>query len=303
VPFPTVDKIVDDVIASIEKTLRIHPCLRFSQGQSGAGWVSMHTAKRLANSWAGVVCIVHSGADVIVPKGILVAFLAGVKDDVHPIEAVRQAYAKHKANPARMIEYPDGGHGIYPLEDIKAMYNWMLLHQRLNHPKIPSKERKAFAEELKARMEGAAAIEDLNARLAEIEFLLAVPDADKWKQTKDLQGLWFTTSVALAHASEDVRQKHNRLTALLEHERAKAAKSNERSEVAKELKEMRQEGPAKDEYEAYKEYTDICKDEEKAGSNLKKKQSVAKKYAKLAAALPDTEYGKKAAEEAKRLGE
>jgi hypothetical protein len=99
----------DAVLAESEKNLRLHPCLRYATGQSGAGAASIMLVNRYPDRFAGVMVQVHSAGPP--PKHVAVVYVGGRTDDTHPWSAVKGAYdtAKSTGCPARFIDDP-GNH-------------------------------------------------------------------------------------------------------------------------------------------------------------------------------------------------
>lgn len=150
-----VDAIQNAIIESVEQTLRVHPCLRFSMGFSGGGGVSMRMARKHPEKHAGVVMLAHSGdGDVrTLPQYLAVAFIHAENDQTHGVEFARRAYDRllKRGNPVRKV-IGDWGHSPGPLEErVKAM-DWMLELARLTHPKLPAGEKQAALAEIRRRI-------------------------------------------------------------------------------------------------------------------------------------------------------
>lgn len=152
----------DAVIAHLEKTVRVHPCLRFSTGVSASAARALIMAKRHPTTHAGVLLTAHSGNGnhAGLAKHIAVAFAHGRKDEVHPISSTESAIAalKSAGNPVRWY-FHDGGHDGTDRNDretgrreLRRLLTWMLWHQKLAHPHLPSGERATHAKALLARI-------------------------------------------------------------------------------------------------------------------------------------------------------
>ena len=298
------DEIQADVIKSVEATLRLHPCLRFSMGLSGAAMASMRLANHYNDKHAGVLMLAHSGngEDGRLAKHIAVAFVHAENDDVHGAGAVRRVARslERKGNPVRQV-CGEWGHSNGPHEHHVEFLDWMLDLQRLVHPNLPPEERKAAEAEVARRVGALSGISDLAARLKEAKALLELPESVTRRHTKELHAGWFSAAFDLGDAETDVVAKHAALTALSEDERIARCASADRRKLSKLLTKMRRSSPAKEEWAAHKVYRQVAFMEEKAGKSKSKRMQAAQGYAMVAKKYPDTASGRKAAEGAKRL--
>jgi len=299
-----VDPVQADVIASVEATVRVHPCLRFSMGMSGGACCSMHLAGKRNDKHAGILMLGHSGngQDRHLEKHISVAFVHGENDKVHSPGAVRSVAKalESRGNPVRRIS-GDWGHEWGPHEFHVQCLDWMLDLQRLVHPKLPPEEKRAGAEELVRRAEGLAKIQGPAERLREADMLLELPEALTRKNSKDIYSGWFSASFELAKAKDDTVAKHAALTDLSENARIARCASTDRRELSKLLRELRRKSPAKEEWAARRLLSRIEFMEKKAGKSRSKKRQAAQSYAMIAKKYPDTAAGRAAGEAAKRL--
>lgn len=298
------DEIQADVIKSVEDTLRVHPCLRFSMGLSGAAMASMRLANHYNDRHAGVVMLAHSGngEDAKLAKHVAVAFVHAENDDVHGAGAVRGVARKleRRGNPVRQV-CGDWGHSNGPHEYHVKFLDWMLDLQRLVHPNLPPEERKAALEEIARRAEALAGTGDATARLAEAEALLELPEAFTRKHSKEIHAGWFSAKFELAEAETDPAAKHEALTALSEDERVMRCAPADRRKLTKTLSDLRKDSPAKEEWAAHRLYRQMLAMEEKAGKSRMKKAQAAQGYAMVARKYLETSAGRKAADAAKRL--
>lgn len=298
------DEIQADVIKSVESTLRLHPCLRFSMGLSGAAMASMRLANHYNDKHAGVLMLAHSGngEDGRLAKHVAVAFVFAENDKVHGAGSVRGVARslERKGNPVRQV-CGDWGHSNGPHEHHVKFLDWMLDLQRLVHPYLPPEERKAAADEVAKRVGALAGTSDPAARLKEAEALLALPESVTRRHSKELHAGWFSAAFNLGDAETDVVAKHSALTALSEDERIARCASADRRKLSKLLTKMRRSSPAKEEWAAHRVYRQVAFMEEKAGKSKTKRMQAAQGYAMIAKKYPDTAAGRKAAEAAKRL--
>lgn len=301
---PKWDTIQADVIESVESTLRLHPCLRFSMGLSGAAMASMRLANHYNDKHAGVLMLAHSGngEDRRLAKHIAVAFVHAENDKIHSAGAVRRVARslKRKGNPVREV-CGDWGHSNGPHEYHVRFLDWMLDLQRLVHPNLPPDERKAAADEIARRAKALSGIADAAARLKEAEALFGLPESVTRRHSKELHAGWFSAAFELAEAEGDVVAKHAKLTALSEDARIARCPSAERRKLSKLLTKLRRASPAKQEWAAHRLYRQVEFMETKAGRSKSKKMQAAQSYAMIARQYADTIAGRKSADAAKRL--
>jgi len=198
----TIHKMQDDVIATTEAKLRLHPCLRFSIGASGGAWQAIWIAKRYPDKHAGVIMQVHSGNLTICPKHISVAFIAGDADKTHPISVTKTAYEgfKRRGNPVKILVVPGRGHEKAKTDEIVSMLDWMYNYQRISHPNLPPEDKAAVKKEIAERIKACGDIKDPAARLAESELLMSLSDIEKSPDYKLLVVAWSKASRELAEA-------------------------------------------------------------------------------------------------------
>ncbi len=296
----------DAVIESVEKDLRLHPCLRFSMGFSGAAWASTRLANRHADKHAGVVLLAHSGngSDRGLAKHVAVAFIHGEEDNVHPVSASRSVCKslKSRGNPTRIITGP-WGHNVSTKENREAMLTWMLDLMRLTHPGLSPAEVKAGAAEIERRAKGLAGIAEARSRLSEVERMLGLPKRLWLRHARLLHDGWFSAAYELASGVEDPIDRHEALTVMSEDERIRSCSSSDKKKLLGDLRKLRREGPVRKEWKARQIYAQIAAMEKKLPDRPAKsrKMQVVNSYVALARKYARTVYGKKAAEAAKRL--
>ncbi|HHN45920.1 MAG TPA: hypothetical protein ENN09_00630 [Planctomycetes bacterium] len=300
------DEIQTAVMDSVETSLRLHPCLRFSMGFSGGGMASMRLARRYGEKFAGVVMLGHSGngEDRGLPKHITVAFVHGENDRTHSIGSVESVFKKLKSRGhiVRKI-VGDWGHETGAVEHRLLLLSWMLDLSRLVHPLLSEDERAEARREIKRRVEALPNTPDAAQRLKNAEGLLELPDSEKWPEIQALYAAWFSAKYDLASANTDIVDRHEALNALFNDERTRKCAAADQKRLAAELSDMRKKQPVKTEWAARQMYDQIAAFEAKAGQNKTKLLQAAQSYAALARSYPDTRAGKKAAEDARRLGE
>jgi predicted esterase len=298
------DAIQADVVDSVESTLRLHSCLRFSMGMSGGAMAGMRLANQRNDKHAGILMLGHSGnyEDKHLAKHIAVAFVHGEKDTVQPPSFVRRIAkgVEDRGNPVRIIS-GEWGHTWGPHEHHVTSLDWMLNLQRLIHPKLPPAERKAAAAEVVRRAKALGKIADAAARLEEAEMLLALPETATRRNMKELHAGWFSATFELAEAEGDAVAKHAALSALSEDKRIARCASGDKRKLSRLLRKLRRKSPAKEEWAARRLVLQVEFMEGKAGKSKLKKTRVAQSYAMIAKKYADTAAGRKAAEAVKRI--
>ncbi len=299
-------KIQDAVIDSVEATLRVHPCLRFSMGCSGGGMASMHLARLHGDEHAGIVMLAHSGnnEDRGLAKHIAVAFVHGEVDDVHPVSASRRVCKSLEArgHPTRIKTGP-WGHNASTKENREEMLDWMLDLMRLMHPGLPAAELKAAKAEIERRAKALADIADPGRRLAEAQRLMSLPKRLWQRHSREVYEGWFSASYELASAMPDPVAVHSTLTDMSEDERVRSCSSGDKKKLMGELRKLRRESAVKKEWKARQIYAQIAAIEKRLPPKPPptRRMQVVNSYLMLARKYPKTACGKKAAEDAKRL--
>jgi hypothetical protein len=301
--WPTIHKMQDDVIATSEAKLRLHPCLRFSTGASGGAWQAMFIANRHPDQHAGVIMQIHSGNGTICPKHISVAFIAGDADKTHPISATKAAYQgfKRRGNPAKILVVAGRGHESATTEEIIGMLDWMYNYQRVTNPKLPPEDKAAVKKEIAERSKACGDIKDPAARLTESEILMGMPDVERSPDYKTLVLAWFKASRELAEAKTDAAEKHEELFQLVDDPHSRLVPSAETQAVNKLLTDLRKDPAIRAEWEALQIYARVQKAETAAGEKRSELKMAAEGYRAIAQKYPNTRAGKDAAEDAKRL--
>jgi hypothetical protein len=228
------------IVKSVEKRCRLHPYLRFSIGASGAAVGSLRFAIRHKTDWAGVVLLIHSGNGKFAPKHCAVSFLAGEKDNTHPIGYVRQAYIATKAagNPVHLVTYPDKGHGGIPPDGYRKELSWMLAVMKGAHPKITSKERSMLKPELMKKLKKMETLEDLTERKELIEELRYIPLAKKLKGYSTVVAGWYDIECARHENTEPPAKRWMALAELKNHKDHRLLDPKRRGKLSSTIREL-----------------------------------------------------------------
>lgn len=291
----------DAVIAHLEKTVRVHPCLRFSTGISASAMRAMLMAKRRPDTHAGVLMTAHSGNGVAagLAKHIAVAFAHGRNDTVHPLAPVEDAFAglTSAGNPVRLYVH-DGGHDGTDKNDreagrreLRRLLTWMLWQSKLAHPRLPPAERAQNAKALTERL----------AAPADAAFLDAIIDVEAVKTDKALHR---TVAVAWGGAKRDaalaLTAPAERLWALNELATDPLIGA---SPLAKELKAAIEPLAAehKAEHGGFRAWRAAVAQEQAAGRTQAKIVEAARAYAAIAKQYPGTIAASRATAAAERI--
>ena len=304
-PWPEIQKCQDAVIDSVEQTLRVHPCLRFAMGMSGAASASLGMAMRFPDKTAGVLMMCHDGAGQVAAKHICMAFIYGGKDDTQPPAGIEAAIRAHQAKgcPVNKLLAPGRGHEDAETSEIEPMLDWMLGIARISHPKLSPEEQKAAKDEIVRRMKACAEIKAPDERIKEVQTLLDLPKVDTWPESKPLPALWLSAQLEAAKSLADPAAQCNVLMDALENSLTLKCSAAEQNAAKKELDDLCKQPACKKEVEAHETFKRAAQMETAAGKNKSKLAEAAQVYAGIAARYPDTKAGREASIAAKRMGE
>ncbi|MBA3710192.1 MAG: hypothetical protein H0W83_15380, partial [Planctomycetes bacterium] len=243
---PTEPNIVaqDAVLGESDKLLRVHPCLRYATGQSGAGAASMKMITRYPDRFAGAMIQVHSAGPP--PKHVAVVYVGGRTDDTHPWAAVKTAYetAKGMGCPARFIDDP-GTHdtAVHIGEAQAALLDWLLLSTCAAHPKLDKAGLASGLARLQAEL---AAIRESPAadQPQRCETLLDIPVvANDKKLGLELRQVWMDGVMAAADAAGDKNREHEVLMHAADHPAFASCGPKATKALNERLKALRSEEP------------------------------------------------------------
>jgi hypothetical protein len=294
----------DAVLAESDKALRIHPCLRYATGQSGAGAASILFISRYPDRFAGAMVQVHSAGPP--PKHVAVIYVGGRADDTHPWSAVKAAYdaAKSMGCPARFIDDP-GTHdtAVHIGEAQAVLLDWLLLSTCLSHPKLdkPSVANGIARIEAELATIGQAPAAEQPQRC---ETLLDIPVvANDKKLGATLRQTWLDSVTAAAAAAGGKNDEHLVLVRASEHPAFAGCNAKSVKAVNERLKVLRNEEPVKSEWSALRALRSTQADEAKAGRAKGALADIYAKYQAIAKKWPETAAGKDAAAAAQRMAD
>lgn len=290
------------VTATAFATLRLHHCLRFSVGHSGAAWASGSLGEGFGDDWAGVVFCINSQRTATLKRHVACAYIAGTKDNVYGIELVRADMAKAKAagNPVRIIER-DVGHVGMSAEDISDMLDWMLEIGRIAHPRLTPAERKAGQEQLKQRIGALKTMTDDQARLTTARSLLSIDAVAKLPEAKELKESWLSALLSTTDDAKDPVAAHLALNEAARSPWIQGIIGDSRKSLDKRLSTLRSLPAVKADMDSRSALEQAKALENRAGTSRSLMQNVIAQYAAIAKRWPDTTAGAEARAAAERL--
>lgn len=293
----------DAVTGAAFKQLRLDGCLRFSMGNSGAGWASATLAEKFADAWGGVLILINARRGAKIPKHVALAWLAGRKDTTFPAKMTESDYeaGRSEGHPVRIKVFPDKGHEGMPSEDEQAMLSWMLELQRYSHPKRTKEEVEAGAKRLAARAAELAASAGSPAVATECDALLGVDAVAKSKEAAALRLAWCHATLAGAGEGVEPIARYRVLESVAASDRAPALPAAERKELQARMAELRKDKAVKADIDSRMALAAARQQEAKAKTAKGALKEAAKAYAGIATRWPDTESGKTARDEAERV--
>ena len=297
---------IQSLVKTIESNYRIHPYLRFSIGFSGGGEASAHMSITFPKQWAGVIMMAHSGNYRYPPKHCAVAFLAGEKDNVHPLSFIKETASKLKiaGNPVHLKVYPDRGHQAAPAEDIITELNWMLKIKRYNHPYIDKDYVKVLDPEVDEKIKAITDEENIE---EQVEHLKEFLDYSWIKYYHNYDKLKLQYLKGVLKLSTKTSEPVVSWGILLETRYSKDFKAFDRkfqykvmtciNNLEKKPELQKEKLPMKKFFKANKELQKYLKGKRLSG---RKKKSILKQFSAIISKYPDTLAAKKS-EESKKI--
>jgi hypothetical protein len=238
------------VIAAADARLRLHPCLRFAMGMSGAAQASWLLVGNRPQQSAGVLMMGQAGFDSPFPaKHISVAYLHGEKEPNLSFIDDYFGRLKSAGNPVRRTVVP-GGHVSGSAEDRVVLLDWMLAIARLGHPGLSAEERKRGESLFTTRIDALASIADVAEREAAALRLLDLPPIQaRPVLLKKTEAIWRVAAFAHATASTDQVARAAGLLPLSTDPRLKG--TPEAAQIAKLLPDLRKDAACRSEFEAW----------------------------------------------------
>lgn len=272
-----------------EKSLRLHPCLRYAMGQSGGGAASVGLIKRHPDQFAGVLVNVHSAGGL--PKHVAAVYVGGLTDTTHSCSAVRgTAMALTSAgNSVWYIEDP-GNHdtAVHSGTRAEPLMDWLLFGTCISHPKLDATSRTQGAARINQELTDIAALPDSAAQISRYESLMRLPAllADKSIGRQLITG-WTEAQLKAVDDTQAVAA-HNALTLFTEHKNFPLVEPKRRQEVSKRLEALRKVEPGKSEWAAWQTLRATQAAEKKAAAAKGALADVIKKYQSIPAKWPGT---------------
>lgn len=301
-PWDVIDRSQDGTWPDAEKRLRLHPCLRFAAGVSGGGAASVRLISKHPDQFAGVLVNVHSASSGL-PKHCAAVYVGGLKDDTHPIAAVRGTADALKSSGMQVwfIEDPgDHGTAVHMGKRAEPLMDWLLFSSCLSHPKLDKAGLAEGAARVEAEMTEIAAL-PAAARGERYATLMRIPSIalDK-KVGSGLRAAWAQSAIDASAGAEPIAA-HDALLAVAEHEQYAGVDAKLRKDIGDRLKALRKDEPVKSAWAALQALRAAEAAEAKARSQRGALGDVLKAFQAIIKKWPDTPAGKTAAEGVTRV--
>jgi hypothetical protein len=299
-PFEPNKRNQDAVDNTIEKSgLRIHPHLRHALGGSGGAVSGFYWAHRKPYQFAGVHMAIQSAGDRL-PPHIVLTFFARTEDPNIPISKIDLDVQLHISN-GNLVQYvkEPGGHKGAGTQKYQSYIEFMYWNTILNHPQHTRRDAQEGLDVLARKLDKLTQITDLNQRLEQLAVFIEIESIRKSPIGKDFFVKWEEAAFALYDQAADNAGRMWAIIAMAEKPWFEQIDSKRRRELIKNLKTYAR-APVKGEYKAWEAFTKVHA-AAKAAKNTRAKQKVGAGYRSIAKRMPDTRYGKKAAEEAPKF--
>lgn len=299
-PWAPIFKAQDAVWKTTDAALRLHPCLRFSMGMSGAASASLELARHHKDNFAGVVLEGHSGEGESIPKHLALAFIHGDKEPNIPfIDKFVTMYRK-QGNPTRCFVKP-GGHVAGSREEEERFLDWMFDLQRFAHPSLSADDKARAKADVLAHLADGAAKPGAKERFAIFDSTLALPGVSVWPESKPFLTAWLKAALEAAESIPEKSGKYAILGPVSFREWYGQADAATRTAFEKAFAEVKTDPAVKINFEADGAYATTAAMEKRAGENAAGLSTVKAMYDSIAKKWPETAAGKNAVEDVQRL--
>lgn len=299
-PWPPIFKAQDAVWRTAEANLRLHPCLRFANGMSGAACASHVLASYHAEQFAGTLMEGQCCTGDKLPKYICVAFINGDKDPNAAYIETSERHLRGQGNPVQHFVKP-GGHVPGTTEEEEKYLDWMLDFQRFNHPKLSAEDKARNKAHVLEQMDSAEKLESPTARFELLDKMLSIADFAKLPESKAHISACVKAAADASGALTDKKEKYAILSRVAFKDYKNLADSASKSAFEKELGEARRDPEVKTEWDADTAYAQVAVAERQAGDNKAAVANVCNLYAQIQQHWPNTAAGKKALDDTNRL--
>lgn len=291
------------VAATVFAHLRLHHCLRFSTGFSGAAWASAVLAEKHGDDWAGILFCGNSQRGTALKKHVACAYITGEKDTTYAPSLVLADYqgAKGAGNPARFQQIAGMGHQDPPVADRIAMLDWMIGLERLTNPRLTPDEVKAGLARLHQQVEALAQEADPAKRCVAAEGMLAADVVARSKDGQALKALWCAAMIAQADGETEPVRQFRRLQELATSDRITSMPAPERRTVQSRMAKLLKDKAVKADSDSRAALAQVAAAEARSNGSKQQTQGLIANYQAIAKRWPDSEAGKDAAAAAERL--
>ena len=299
-PWAPIFKAQDAVWRTAEVNLRLHPCLRFANGMSGAACASHVLAAYHAEHFAGTLMEGQCCTGDKLPKYICVAFINGDNDPNASVIDISERSLRRHGNLVQHFIKP-GGHIPGSTEEEEKYLDWMIDYQRYNHPLLPPEDiarNKAYVLE---QMANAEKLEAAKARFELLDKMLSIAVFAKAPEAKAHISACVKAAADASAALTDKKEKYAILSQVVFKDYKNLADSASKSALEKELGEARRDPEVKSEWDADTAYAQVASAERQAGDNKAALANVSNLYAQIQQQWPNSAAAKKAKDDANRL--
>ncbi|HLX64586.1 MAG TPA: hypothetical protein VKX17_25155 [Planctomycetota bacterium] len=293
-------KAQEAVWKSAEAHLRLHACLRFAIGMSGAASASWMLCAHHPNNFAGIVMEGHSGTGDAIPNYVAVAYIHGDKEPNLPVIEINYAHLRRAGNPLQRF-VKRGGHIPGSVEEEERFLDWMYDLQRFGHPKLSADDRAKAKAEALAQLDAAAKIANSPERLAAFEKWLNLPYVAGWNETKPHFTPWLKALLEVESAAAEKSEKYALLGPANFRGWLKHVDPAVKTAFEKELADLKTDPAVKIAFDADTAYAKAAEAEKNAGDNVFQLRGALVQYEAVIQRWPDSAAAKRAKDDVLHL--
>jgi len=279
-----------------QRGVRMHRCLNYAGGESGAGQASVKLVERMPDRFAGVHISIHSGNGIHAHDHQAVTIYAGLNDQTHSWDAVQRAITTYESqgNPLHVETHPGGHQGASP-ESYMRDVSWMYWRTLLSHPALTRADQLTSLARIEERTGEIAAIADPARRVEAYGVLLESPAVIASPAGEGLVAGWAESLDAAVDAAPSDLDRYWLLSEASQQPWYRGVDSGLRRAQGKRLEALLDDETIEAEHVAATAYRKVEAMEAKANTDSRRAR-VAAAWKQIAERFPDTRYGRKAAE-------
>lgn len=300
---PTLEQMYAASWSAIEASVRVHPCLRYAVGDSGAAWMSVILVQKHPDQFAGVQLNISSGNGEYAPPHCAVGFYAGLDDATHPIAAVRLAITTYQIRGNRLrIDLHPGGHVAPSKDAVIPFLDWLLLSTCARHPRLTPVDRRAGELRILAALKDDASLTNPADRASLHQAMLANAVAAKTKPEPQMLSDWIASIRVACAGDGDAIAKHRLLQSATEEPFYAQLPAADKATVIQRLMELRAEPDVQAEWAARQALQPIQAKDKLNPRTQKALVDVINGYVAVVKRWPNTEAAAFATERVEALG-